>query len=375
MTHHWIWQYTKWPQFTWQEEKLLPLLVEARKVQGQLLGSIEMLDTNLSAEAQAEILVTDGVNTSAIEGEQIDPSSIRSSIARHLGLPTAGLPQPARNVEGLVQVLLDATQHYDQPLTLQRLCGWQAALFPTGYSGLSKIKTGELRGSEPMRVVSGPIGREKIHFEAPPQKGLSKQVNEFIHWFNKTAKDKKFDGLVRAGITHLWFVTLHPFEDGNGRLARALTDMAIAQDEKSTIRTFSLSAQMMRTRSAYYDILESTQKNSLDITPWLAWFLQQIVAACALAQKTIHHVLQKARFWMQHSKAPMNDRQRKIMNRLLDAGPEGFKGGMNTRKYMSLTKTSRATAYRELNELVEWKCLSPVGQGRSTGYVVNFEDG
>lgn len=317
-------------------------------------------------EAQAKILVEDGINTSAIEGEKVDLDAIRSSVARKLGLPTSGFPEPSRAVSGLVDVLFDATTRFDDPLTRKRLFGWQAALFPTGYSGLHPVRTGRLRDAEPMRVISGPVGSERIHFEAPPEDRLAKEVDAFLRWFEAAAKDE--DGLIRAGLAHLRFVTIHPFEDGNGRIARAITDMAIARDERQTVRLFSLSAQIMRTRKGYYEILEKTQRGGIDVTPWLAWFLGQVGEACSLAEDTVGNVLAKAKFWMAHQQAHLNDRQRKVLNRLLDAGPEGFEGGMTTRKYEGMTKTSRATAYRELSELVSLGCMEVVGSGRGTCY-------
>ncbi len=371
--HQWIWQQTNWPDFTWDEGRLSPLLSRARKQQGHLLGAARLLDTSLSLEAQAQILVEDGFNTSAIEGEQIDMDSIRSSVARHLGLPVAGLPNPSRSVDGLVEVLLDATREYTVPLTVGRLCRWQAALFPTGQSGLFTVRTGALRGGEPMRVISGAAGREKIHFEAPPRGALERELDRFIVWFN--APSHQLDGLLRAGLAHLWFVTLHPFEDGNGRIARALTDLAICQDEQRPVRLFSLSAQIMRERNAYYDVLEKTQRGVLDVTPWLAWFLEQVSRACENAEATVGKVLDKARFWLSHQHIELNERQRKVLNKLLDAGADSFEGGMNTRKYVSLTKTSRATAYRELTDLVEKGCLSQSGAGRGVSYQIRLEQG
>lgn len=371
--HQRIWQQTNWPELTWDEGRLSPLLSRARKQQGHLLGAARLLDSSLSLEAQAQILVEDGFNTSAIEGEQMDMDSIRSSVARHLGLPAAGLPHPLRSVDGLVEVLLDATREYAVPLTVDRLCRWQAAFFPTDQPGLFPVRTGVLRGAEPMRVISGGIGREKVHFEAPPRDALEREVSRFIVWFNTPSP--QLDGLLRAGLAHLWFVTLHPFEDGNGRIARALTDLAICQDEQRPARLFSLSAQIMRERNAYYDVLERAQRGGLDVTPWLAWFLEQVNGACESAEATVGKVLDKARFWLSHQHIELNERQRKVLNRLLDAGADGFAGGMNTRKYVSLTKTSRATAYRELANLVEKGCLSPSGAGRSVNYVIRLTQG
>jgi Fic family protein len=275
-------------------------------------------------------------------------------------------------VDGLIEVLLDATRKYAEPLTFGRLCGWHAALFPTGRSGLAKIRAGELRGDAPMQVVSGGVGREKVHYVAPPRKGLKREVGLFLPWFNRSPQG--LDGLLRAGLAHLWFVTLHPFEDGNGRLARAITDMAIARDEARPMRFFSLSAQILREREAYYDILERTQRGGLEVTPWLQWFLRQVAAACGKSETIVARTLAKARFWLRFQHAGLNERQRKVLNRLLDAGRDGFEGGINTRKYTSLTRTSRATAYRELADLVAKGCLVPTeARGRSSGYALKRE--
>lgn len=363
----WIWQDPSWPEFRWDSGALAGTLGRARLAQGKALGATRLLDSSLTVEAIAAVLVEDGVTTSAIEGERLDPLAVRSSVARRLGLPTAGLPAAPRAVHGLVEVLLDATRNHAQPLTEARLVAWQAALFPTGYSGLRKIRTGSLRGRSPMRVVSGRMGRERVHFEAPPRTGLAAEVARFLAWFKEAPPS--LDGLVRAGLAHLWFVTLHPFEDGNGRLARAITDMAVAQDERQPMRAFSLSAQLLREREAYYAILERTQRGGLDVTPWLAWFLDQVERAAEATQLTIADTLAKAQFWLRHQQTDLGERQRKVLNRMLDAGRDGFEGGMNTRKYAHLTHTSRATAYRELADLVAKGCLEPTGAGgRSTGY-------
>lgn len=365
----WIWQRPEWPRLRWDQGALAPLLARARLAQGKALGATRLLDAGLSLEAAAAILVEDGLTTSAIEGERLDLEAVRSSVARHLGLPTAGLPAPPRAVDGLIEVLFDATRRHDKPLTAERLFGWHAALFPSGRSGLHTIRSGELRGDDPMQVVSGGAGRERIHFVAPPRKGLEAELSNFMAWFE--ARPAELDGLIRAGVAHLWFVTLHPFEDGNGRLARALTDMALSQDERQPQRLFSLSAQILRERKAYYAVLERTQRGGLDITDWLAWFLEQVEASANASEKTVANILAKARFWLRHQGTDLSGRQRKVLNRLLDAGPEGFEGGITTRKYMSLTKTSRVTAYRELADLVEKGCLAPTGKGgRSSSYVI-----
>ena len=365
----WVWQQSDWPHFRWDQGVLAQALACARLAQGKVLGVTRLLDAKLSLEAVATILAENGVTTSAIEGERLDFDAVRSSVARHLGLPSTGLPDPPRAVDGLVEVLLDATRQYDSPLTAERLFGWQASLFPTGYSGLHQILIGTLRGEEPMQVVSGRIGHEHVHFTAPPREGLEEGLDRFLAWFNASPTD--LNGLIRAGIAHLWFVTLHPFEDGNGRLARAITDMALSQDERQPLRFFSLSAQILRERESYYNILERTQRGGMDVTAWLAWFLAQVTASATAAEKTVGDTLAKARFWLRHQATDLNERQRKVLNRMLDAGLDGFKGGINTRKYMSLTKTSRSTAYRELSELVEKACLKPTGKGgRSSGYEI-----
>jgi Fic family protein len=365
--HAWIWQQPEWPEFRWDASQLLPALSRARVAQGKVLGSLRLLDPDLTSEAIAAILVEDGLTTSAIEGERLDPDAVRSSVARRLGLATAGLPVPSRAVDGLIEVLLDATQHHDQPLTKERLLGWQAALFPTGFSGLHRVRVGEWRGDEPMQVISGRIGRETVHFVAPPRDLLENEIERFLTWFN--APPAGMDGLLRAGLAHLWFVTLHPFEDGNGRLARAITDMALSQDEDQRMRAFSLSAQISREREAYYETLERTQRGGVDVTNWLVWFVRQVEAAAELAEQSVGMTLGKARFWLRHQALELNERQKKVLNRLLEAGPDGFQGDMNTRKYMGMTKTSRATAYRELSDLVDKGCLRPTGKGgRSSGY-------
>lgn len=369
--HRWIWQDPEWPRLRWDQGALAPRLARARLAQGKALGAVRLLDAGLTLEAAAAILVEDGLTTSAIEGERLDLDAVRSSVARHLGLPSAGLPAPPRAVDGLIEVLLDATRRHDQPLAAERLFGWHAALFPAGRSGLHPIRTGALRGDEPMQVVSGGAGRERIHFLAPPRQGLEAELDNFFAWF--AARPAELDGLLRAGLAHLWFVTLHPFEDGNGRLARAITDMALSQDERQPQRLFSLSAQILRERKAYYAILERTQRGGLDVTDWLGWFLDQVEASANAAERTVANTLAKAHFWVRHQETDLSGRQRKVLNRLLDAGPDGFEGGITTRKYMSLTRTSRVTAYRELADLVAKGCLSPTGKGgRSSGYVIDW---
>lgn len=363
----WIWQQPDWPKLTWDMAALAGLLSQARRAQGELGSLYALLDSHQDLTAtQVEVLTTEGLTTSAIEGEKLDPGALRSSIARRLGLPAAGLPPASRAVEGLVEVLLDATQHYDQELTLKRLCNWQAALFPTGRSGLHEIRVGDLRGDQPMRIVSGPIGNEKVHYEAPPRDRLDEEMRAFLEWFNHTPPD--VDGLIRAGVAHVWFEIIHPFEDGNGRVGRALLDMALAQDERRSIRLYSLSARFNEQRDEYYAALERTSTSDLNITPWLQWFLRQFEAAAHTSKSTVAKVLMKARFWMRHAQTELNERQRKALNRMLEAGPEGFEGGMTNRKYASLTRASPATAQRDLADLVAKGCLKASGKGRSVNY-------
>ena len=361
-----IWQRDSWPTLTWDTTRLLTPLGECRLLQGKLLSKVAGLGMQMDDQAQAEILVEEAIKTSAIEGEQLDVRSVRSSVARRLGLPSAGLPVD-RRIDDLVSVLVDATQNFDKPLTNERLWGWQAALFPSGYSGMHKIKVGGWRDSaEPMRVVSGPIGKEKIHFEAPPADMLDAEMGRFLSWWDDSLG--KVEGLIRAALVHLWFVTIHPFDDGNGRIARALTDMALAQDDKQRVRYYSLSTQIMAEREGYYDILERTQKGSEDVTDWLAWFIGCFARAIERSEDIMNGVFSKAEFWKLHAQAQLTERQKKVLNRLLDAGAEGFEGGMTTQKYASMTHCSRATAFRELDQLLELGILKRVGQGRSARY-------
>ncbi len=363
-----IWQCDSWPKLTWDSNALLSLLGQARLVQGNLLGRIKRLGFRLGEEAQADILTEEAIKTAAIEGERLDPQMVRSSVARHLGLQEAGLIPATRSVDGLIDVILEATQKYDKPLSVSRLKGWHAALFPLGYSGLHKIRVGQWRGKEPMHVVSGPIGREKIHFEAPPGKTVETEINRFLHWWALSLKTT--DGILRASLAHFYFVIIHPFEDGNGRIARALTDMALAQDEKLSIRYYSLSSQIMEERNEYYDILEKCSKASnTDVTKWLAWFLECFQRAIQRSDKIIGNILAKADFWQEHAQTELNGRQKKVINRMLDAGPGNFTGGLTTRKYVGIVKTSRATAFREISDMLNKKILRQLsGKGRSVHY-------
>jgi Fic family protein len=358
--------------FSWDTAALSPGLSRVRRAQGELSGVARLLDSKLDLSAQLEILTLEGQMTSAIEGEILNPDALRSSIARRLGLPTGGLQRPSRAVEGLVELLLDATQRHDQPLTLKRLCAWQGALFPTGRSGLLKIRVGALRGKAPMRIVSGPIGRERVHYEAPPRTRLGGELRTYLKWFN--GPPAGLDTLLRAGLAHTWFEILHPFEDGNGRVGRAVLDMSLAQDEHRSVRLYSMSARFMDQREAYYAALERTSSGHLDITPWLLWFLEQVEAAIRSSELLVTTVLRKARFWMRHAQSELNERQLKALNRMLDAEPGGFEGGMTNRKYANLTKASSATAQRDLAALVDKGCLVPIGSGRSTHYKLSLPE-
>ena len=366
-----IWKQKEWPNFKWQSDQLINSLSQARLAQGKLLSKIRSLGLGLSQESRSEILIEETVKTAAIEDVRLDKEAVRSSVARKLGLPTAGLKPPDRNAEGLISVILDATMNYKKPLTVKRLKSWQAALFPAGFSGLTKIRVGKWRGKAPMHVVSGPMGKERVHFEAPPEHKIPFEIRSFIDWWEK--KSKGIDGLLRAGIAHFYFVTIHPFEDGNGRVARVLSDMALAQDENLSKRYYSLSGRIMTERKAYYAILEQSQKASLDITAWLLWFLKCYLRAIEDSETTIARVLQKAAFWQKHTQTILNKNQRKVITRLLEEGPGGFEGGLSTRKYVSMTRTSRATAYRDISDLLKKKILRrSKAKGRSVSYELIF---
>lgn len=362
-----IWQQEQWPHFFWNPDALIDHLSRCNFKRGRLLGRAASLGMAHQMEARAAVLTAEVLETSAIEGKALDPDSVRSSVARRLGLPDAGLRGMDRYTEGLVDVLLDATTHHRRPLTIERLHGWQAALFPTGYSGMHQISVGAFRGDSPMRVISGPVGKEKIHYEAPPGRDLPTHVAQFLHWWQ--ADRNNLDGIIRAAIAGFWFVTIHPYEDGNGRLARAITDMALARDEKLAVRYYSLSAQIMEEREGYYEVLERCQKGDLDISDWLLWFIGCFERAVDRSGELIGRVLLKARFWEIHGQTELNPRQRKVVSRLLDAGPGGFEGGLTTRKYAGMTKSSRATGYREITDLLSKKILrrNP-GGGRSVSY-------
>ena len=358
-----------WPRFDWNRERLGELLAEVRHRQGRLIGHMEALGFNLRQEAVLQTLTADVLKSSEIEGEKLDAEQVRSSIARRLGMDIGALKPADRHVEGVVEMMLDATRHYDQSLTADRLFSWHASLFPTGRSGMTKIRAGSWRddGTGPMQVVSGPIGKEHVHFQAPAAKRLDAEMQAFLDWFNGNAD---IDPVLKAGLAHLWFVTIHPFDDGNGRIARAIADMALARSEKSPQRFYSMSAQIRQERAAYYDILEHTQKEAMDITTWMEWFLGCLGRAIDGAQTTLSAVMTKARFWEVIAGVAINERQRRVLNRLLD----GFEGNLTTSKYAKLAKCSQDTALRDILALVEHGILirNPAG-GRSTSYVLAKE--
>jgi len=353
-----------WPHLTWSDEELATTLALVRHRQGRLLGQMEGLGFDLRAEASLSTLTSDVVKSSAIEGEELDPDEVRSSIARRLGLDVAGLPMAGRDVEGVVEMMLDATRGFDRPLTEERLFAWHAALFPTDHSGMAPIHAGAWRTDEsgPMQVVSGPMGRETVHFEAPAAGRLPDEVRRFLEAFNQPAS---LDPVLGAGLAHLWFVTIHPFDDGNGRIARAIADMALARADGTQDRFYSMSSQIEVERKDYYRQLEGTQRGRLDVTAWLAWFLGCLDRALGSAERSMATVLHKARFWQHASRHPLHERQQLVITRMLS----GFEGFLSSAKYAKLAHCSTDTAWRDIQELLRYGILEKnPGGGRSTSY-------
>lgn len=358
-----IHQHHNWPQFNWNDSGVISLLSEVRNLQGRLMGKMETLGFQLRNEALLDTLTLDVIKSSEIEGEILNPEQVRSSVARRLGMEIAGAVKTDRNVEGVVEMMLDATQKCYDPLTVERLFDWHAALFPTGRSGMVQIKVADWRtdSTGPMQVVSGALGKEKVHFEAPDSKLIQKEMNRFLEWFNSS----EMDLVIKAAVSHLWFVTIHPFEDGNGRITRALTDMLLAQSDKSSQRFYSLSAQIRIERKQYYGILERTQKGDLDITEWIIWFLNCLTTALTSTDSILTRVLFKADFWQKHVGTNINDRQRKLLNKILD----GFEGKLTSSKWSKIAKCSKDSAVRDINDLIEKKILQKeAAGGRSTNY-------
>ena len=370
----WVWQHADWPHFHWQPGRLAVLLRECGQVQGKLLGMLGSVSQAVNAQNELDALLQNILTSSAIEGEQLNVGSVRSSLARRLGLEPLKDARVSRRSEGLAELMLDATQQYAQPFTLPRLLNWHHLLFPTPEAGLAAraLNIGALRGDEPMQVVSGRLDRPTVHFEAPPRKGLEQELDDFLDWFETSRDQPELDPLVRAGVAHFWFVTLHPFDDGNGRLTRAITDLALAQGEHQAIRFYAMSASILEDRAGYYQALESSQKATLDITAWLEWFLKTLLRSVQQAMAQIDRVLDKSRFWQQHRDLVLSAEQIKVLNRLLDGGEKGFEHGISAAQYQAVAKVSKATATRHLADLLEKNCLVRLpGGGRSTRYQIN----
>ncbi|MGC4098037.1 MAG: Fic family protein [Nitrospira sp.] len=354
----------EWPDYHWDQVKLAPKLAEVRHRQGRLIGRMEAIGFGLRKEAVLQTLTLDVLKSSEIEGEVLNLEQVRSSIARRLGMDIAGAVPADRHVEGVVEMMLDATQNFAARLTAERLFGWHAALFPTGRSGMHKIVVGAWRNDSkgPMQVVSGPIGNEKVHFEAPAAKRLGAEMIKFLRWANK--KDDT-DPVLRAGLAHLWFVTIHPFDDGNGRIARAIADWALAQSENSSQRFYSMSSQIRLERKDYYDILNDTQTGTLDVTAWMEWFLGCLDRAIANTESNLAGVFRKAKFWEENADKRLNDRQRLMLNKLLD----GFDGKLTSTKWAKIAKCSQDTAQRDIQALIDQNILAKdEAGGRSTSY-------
>lgn len=362
-----IWQALEWPNWRYDLTPLVQPLSEVSHAQGLLLGRLADVGLGLRDQASLSVLTEEVLKTSEIEGEHLNVASVRSSIARRLAVDIGALAPVDRHVEGVVEMVLDATLACHQAITRERLFGWHAALFPTGHSGMSRIKVGSWRddATGPMQVVSGPVNRPKVHFEAPPAERLDIEIERFLKWANQASDEP---ALIRAGLAHLWLVTVHPFDDGNGRIARAVGDLFLARADDSPQRFYSLSAQIQRDRKAYYDILERTQKSSLDVTGWLRWFLATLLEAIRRAHGTLDSVLAKARFWQRWATTPLNDRQVKLINRLLD----GFDGKLTSSKWAAIAKCSSDTALRDIQDLLALGVLTRAGAGgRSTNYELN----
>ena len=374
---HYVWQQPGWPSFSVDDAALSGPLSLARQEQGKVLGLFRAVGLPGEAAVVRDIWIDEAVATAAIEGEKLDLEAVRSSVMRRLGIEDATAGRVSRNVDGLLDVMQDATAAYRKPLDDDRLLRWQSALFPGGTSGIHRIAVGKYREhADPMRIASGPVGREKVHYEAPSSARVPKEMRRFLKWWEDTrpgqSRKESMDGIVRAGIAHLWFETIHPFEDGNGRVGRALIDMALAQDVDSPQRFCSISRQLMRQRKAYYESLAEAQHGSLDATAWVSFFVNQFHLACVTSQQVIAEALEKSRFWATHAEHDINERQRKVVKRLLDAGKAGFEGGMSAEKYGHLTGTSKATATRDLAQLQRAGLLVTIGQGRATRYRINI---
>lgn len=375
--NRWIWQQPNWPAFTWNADQLAPVLRACSQAQGRLLGMLEAQGVDANAQSELDALLQNVITSSAIEGEQLNVGSVRSSLAKRLGLVPDQRVSPRS--EGLAELMLDVTQQHHGSLTMVRLLHWHRLLFPTSETLVAhRINVGALRGEKPMQVVSGRLDRPVVHFEAPPRDALDQQLEDFFYWFDTSHSDTTLDPLLRAGIAHFWFVTLHPFDDGNGRLTRAITDLALAQAENHSIRFYAMSASILADRQGYYQILGTSQKGGLDITAWLTWFLQTLLHTLGQACQRIARVLDKARYWQQHRDHGLSAEQTKVLNRLLDGDllvdKPGFENGISAAQYQAVAKVSKATATRHLADLLEKGCLVKLpGGGRSTRYQINWQ--
>jgi len=355
-----------WPNFKWDNDALLPYVSKVRDLQGRLIGRMEGMGFKLREEAVLETLTEDIVKSSEIEGELLNPEEVRSSVARRLGMEISGLPNASRDVEGVVEMMLDATQQYEDPITKDRMCGWHAALFPTGRSGMHRITVGEWRSDAqgPMQVVSGAMGKEKVHYTAPEASRLEEEMNQFMEWFNA---GESIEPVVKSAIAHLWFVTIHPFDDGNGRIARAIADAQLARADRTNQRFYSMSAQVMKSKKGYYDVLESTQKGSMDISQWLVWYFERLTEALKVTDETLSKIMVKAKFWELHRTTQLNERQVEMINKLQG----DFVGKLHSSKWAKMTKVHRDTARRDIQDLIEKGILSDSGEGgRSTNYTL-----
>ena len=361
-----IWQYPEWPSFTWNDSRLISLLSEVRNLEGKIQGMMDGLGFNVQSMTALNVMTEDVLRSNEIEGVILNSDKVRSSIARHLGIDTAGLPQPDHYTEGVVQIMMDAVTNCNKPLTPERLFNWHAALFPTGRSGMYPITVGAYRtGGEPMQIVSGAMGKEKVHYEAPPSDVVPDMMTDFLTWIN--SDNTVIDPVLKAAVAHLWFVAIHPFDDGNGRLTRTITDMQLAKADGFPLRFYSMSAEILREKKAYYEILEHTTSNSTDITEWLEWFLNTMKSSILRAKETVKRVVSKSSFWQRHREIPMNERQVRVVNMIWD----GFTGKLTSSKWAKITKTSQATALRDITDLIEKGILTAAADGgRSSNYLL-----
>ena len=361
-----IWQYPEWPSFTWNDSRLIALLSEVRNLEGKIQGMMGGLGFDVQSMTALNVMTEDVLRSNEIEGVILNSDKVRSSIARHLGIDTAGLPQPDHYTEGVVQIMMDAVTNCNKPLTPERLFNWHAALFPTGRSGMYPITVGAYRiGGEPMQIVSGAMGKEKVHYEAPPSDVVPDMMTDFLTWIN--SDNTVIDPVLKAAVAHLWFVAIHPFDDGNGRLTRTITDMQLAKADGFPLRFYSMSAEILREKKTYYEILEHTTSNSTDITEWLEWFLNTMKSSILRAEETVKRVVSKSSFWQRHREIPMNERQVKVVNMLWD----GFTGKLTSSKWAKITKTSQATALRDITDLIEKGILTAAADGgRSSNYLL-----